>query len=181
MAKQKERRVLSSAEIAALPYRLGVGIMLLDLKGRVFVARRIDTPGDHWQMPQGGIDEGEDPADAARRELAEETGVGDAEIIAATDDWISYDLPPDIQCRVWRGRFRGQKQRWFAMRFLGRDSDIDIATEHPEFDAWRWVAMEELEALIIPFKKGLYRQVVSDLGPKVAAKDHPVAEASEPG
>lgn len=142
-------------------YRRGVGIMLLDGKNRVFVARRIDTP-DAWQMPQGGVEEGEDPRAAALRELEEEIGTAKAEIIAETAGWLRYDLPPPLQGKLWGGGFRGQEQKWFAMRFLGQDGDIDIATAHPEFDAWKWVAAAELLALIVPFKRALYRQVLEE-------------------
>jgi len=142
-------------------YRRGVGIMLLDGKNRVFVARRIDTP-DAWQMPQGGVEEGEDPRAAALRELEEEIGTAKAEIIAETAGWLRYDLPPPLQGKLWGGGFRGQEQKWFAMRFLGKDGDIEIATAHPEFDAWKWAEATELLALIVPFKRALYRQVLDE-------------------
>jgi putative (di)nucleoside polyphosphate hydrolase len=148
-------------------YRPGVGLMLFDRKGRVFVARRNDTP-DAWQMPQGGIDEGEDPRAAALRELAEETGVTNAEIVGESADWIAYDLPEDLRKKVWKGRYRGQRQKWYALRHLGKDSDIDLdAHETAEFDAWRWAELDELESLIVPFKRELYRAVVAELGPIV--------------
>lgn len=152
-------------DIAARPYRLGVGVMLLNRDGLVFVAQRIDTPGA-WQMPQGGIDDGEDPRAAAARELEEETGTTKAEIIAESRGWLTYDLPPEALDRVaWGKRYRGQKQKWFAMRFLGKDSDIDIAADkHPEFSEWRWAPVGSLVELIVPFKRDLYRQVVAELG-----------------
>ncbi|MBF0305288.1 MAG: RNA pyrophosphohydrolase [Alphaproteobacteria bacterium] len=148
--------------MAEKPYRQGVGIALFDRRGLVFAARRIDTPGDAWQMPQGGIDEGETPAQAALRELEEEIGTAKAEIIAESRDWLSYDLPPDIAGKVWKGRFRGQRQKWFALRFTGRDRDIDIATRHPEFADWRWMPLDELPRLIVPFKRALYEQVAAE-------------------
>jgi putative (di)nucleoside polyphosphate hydrolase len=148
---------------AERPYRLGVGIMLLNRNGEVFVAQRADTPGA-WQMPQGGIDEGESPAAAAGRELAEETGITEAGAVAETD-WLAYDLPPEIADRIWGGRYRGQKQKWFAMRFRGRDQDIRLEDgDHPEFTAWRWLPVDRLVPLIVGFKRPLYEQVVARLG-----------------
>lgn len=147
-----------------LPYRLGVGIILMNAEGLVFVAERIDTPGA-WQMPQGGIDAGEDPLPAAFRELEEETGTAKAELLVESRDWLAYDLPEDIRGKVWKGRYRGQKQKWFLFRFTGTDSDIDIATEHPEFSAWKWVPPRHLPALIVGFKQDLYRQVVAEFLP----------------
>ena len=147
---------------AALPYRKGVGVMLLNRDGEVFVAQRIDSADAAWQMPQGGIDPGESPRAAALRELEEETGTAKAEVIGETRDWLRYDLPLDLVPRVWKGRYRGQEQKWFAMRFLGEDQDIDIATEHPEFSAWRWVSVDALCGLIVPFKQALYVKLVDE-------------------
>ena len=143
-----------------LPYRPCVGVVLLNSQGLVLVAQRIDAPGA-WQMPQGGIDPGEAPQAAAFRELQEEIGTANAAIVHEHPDWITYDLPPDLVGRAWKGRYRGQTQRWFAMRFLGTDSEIDLDTAHPEFDAWKWVPMADLPALIVPFKRDAYRQVVA--------------------
>lgn len=143
-------------------YRAGVGIMLLDRRNQVFVGRRIDTPGDAWQMPQGGIDPGEAPRAAAARELAEEIGTDKAEILAESRGWLSYDVPPEIAARVWGGDYRGQRQKWFALRFTGRDGDIDLDTGSPEFAAWKWVEAEELPRLIVPFKRALYRAVLAE-------------------
>jgi putative (di)nucleoside polyphosphate hydrolase len=145
-----------------LPYRSGVGLMLFNTAGQVFVARRIDTEAEAWQMPQGGVDDGETPEDAALRELEEEIGTNKAEIIAATADWIRYDLPPDLIGKAWKGRFRGQKQKWYALRYLGTDADINLATDHPEFNAWRWVPFDQLVDLVVPFKRDLYRAVVEE-------------------
>ena len=120
------------------PYRPCVGIMLINDHGLVFVAQRIDQVVEAWQMPQGGVEQDETPRQAALRELEEEIGTNRAEIIAETEDWIPYDLPRELADKVWRGRFRGQTQKWFAMRFLGTDGDINLATAEPEFDAWKW-------------------------------------------
>ena len=150
------------AAVDDLPYRSGVGVVLFNAEGHVFVGRRIDQSSEAWQLPQGGIDEGEKPKEAARRELKEEIGTDKVKFIAETSDWISYDLPPELVGHVWKGRYRGQKQKWFAARFVGADRDIDIATKHPEFDAWRWVPIDQLSALIVPFKRDLYRRVVDE-------------------
>ncbi len=143
-----------------LPYRLGVGAVLLNAEGQVFVAQRIDTPGA-WQLPQGGIDKDEDPDIAVMRELEEEIGTSNADVIARTEDWLAYDLPKDVRKKVWKGRYRGQKQMWYAMRFKGHDSEIDLeAHKHPEFSEWRWTDMKELPELIVPFKRDLYQDIV---------------------
>jgi putative (di)nucleoside polyphosphate hydrolase len=146
-------------------YRPAVGIMLLDRTGKIFVGRRIDMPAGlaAWQMPQGGIDPGETPRQAALRELKEEVGTDNAEILGESRSWLHYDLPPEIAGGMWGGRYRGQRQKWFAIRFTGEDADIDpAATEHPEFDAWEWVAPERLPALIVPFKRLLYLDVLAE-------------------
>jgi putative (di)nucleoside polyphosphate hydrolase len=143
-------------------YRPGVGVMLLDAARRVFVGRRIDMTGDNWQMPQGGIDDGETPRQAALRELKEEVGTDRAEVLAESARWFCYDVPTEVASRIWHGRYRGQIQKWFALRFTGSDSDIDLATGHPEFDAWKWVAAAELPRLIVPFKRQLYLDVLKE-------------------
>jgi putative (di)nucleoside polyphosphate hydrolase len=150
------------SEGASGAYRQGVGIMLLDERRLVFVGRRIDQKGNAWQMPQGGIDRDETPREAAFRELKEEVGTDKAEIVAESAGWLSYDLPPRLRGRLWRGRYRGQRQKWFAMRFLGDDRDIDLATRHPEFDAWQWVEHERLVELIVPFKRAIYQEIVAE-------------------
>lgn len=143
---------------ASLPYRPCAGVMLLNREGRVFVGQRLDSTLEAWQMPQGGIDPGEEALEAAFRELWEETGVArhHAELIAEAPEELQYDLPDDLIGKVWKGKWRGQRQRWFLLRFLGEDHDIDIVTAHPEFRAWRWAAPAELPELIVPFKRALY-------------------------
>ncbi|WP_299951829.1 RNA pyrophosphohydrolase [uncultured Ruegeria sp.] len=149
-------------EIAKLPYRPCVGLMLMNAEGKIFVGMRNDGPMDAWQMPQGGVDKGEDPRDAALRELWEETGVTAdlVEIIAETDGWLPYDLPQDIVPKIWKGHYRGQEQKWYLMRFTGRDDQIDIATEHPEFTRWKWQDQDRLVEEIVPFKRDVYQQVM---------------------
>jgi putative (di)nucleoside polyphosphate hydrolase len=150
--------------IADLPYRPCVGIMLFNKLGQVLVARRIDMVSEAWQMPQGGIDPGESPIDAAFRELEEEIGTAKAELLAEAEDWLNYDLPHDLVAMLWQGRFRGQTQKWFAMRFTGVDANIDIETENPEFLEWKWAEVSALPDLIVPFKRDLYAELVSHFG-----------------
>jgi putative (di)nucleoside polyphosphate hydrolase len=145
-----------------LPYRPCVGVMLFNREGLVFVGRRIDQTVEGWQMPQGGIDEGETPAEAGLRELKEEIGTDKAEILRERPDWLCYDLPQHLLGVALHGRYRGQKQKWLAMRFAGRDEDIDIATDHPEFAEWKWLAVEALPRLIVPFKRDTYAKVIAE-------------------
>ncbi len=149
---------------SGLPYRDGVGIMLLNADGKVFTGQRLDSKLEAWQMPQGGIDPGETPVETAFRELAEETGVTKAEVIAEARDWLFYDLPDELIGTIWKGRYAGQRQKWFAMRFVGTDADVDIATAHPEFRTWRWSTLAELADMIVPFKRDLYAAVLAEFG-----------------
>ncbi len=155
-----------------LPYRPCAGIMLVDRTGRVFVGQRMDSTLEAWQMPQGGIDPGEEPLAAAMRELGEETGIAPdkVELIEAADGDFVYDLPPELVGKVWKGRWRGQTQRWFLFRFLGEDTDIDIATAHQEFRAWRWIEPDDLPRLIVPFKRALYEAVLAAFRPRLDAE-----------
>jgi putative (di)nucleoside polyphosphate hydrolase len=151
-----------------LPYRLCVGALLFNKDGLVLVARRADLPNAEgaaggWQLPQGGIDAGEDPRIAIFRELEEEIGTARAEIIAEHPDWLTYDLPPGLLGKALGGKYRGQKQRWFALRFLGEDSDIRLDLDpHPEFDAWRWAKLAELPGLAVAFKREIYEVLARD-------------------
>ncbi len=148
---------------AHLPYRPGVGIVLFNREGKIFVGKRLDNPADAWQMPQGGIDEGEDPMTAVFREMEEEIGTRNAEILGAMEEWQHYDIPERLIQKLWNGRYRGQKQKWIALRFLGDDSEINLsAYEHPEFSAWRWAGVDELLDLAIHFKRGVYAKVIDE-------------------
>jgi len=147
---------------AALPYRPGAGVMLLNREGKVFVAQRLDSTLEAWQMPQGGLDEGEDPEEGALRELEEETGIprSRVEIIARCPIELTYDLPPDLVGKMWKGQWRGQRQTWFLMRFLGEDSEVNLETADPEFRTWKWAEATELPAMIVPFKKEMYAKLL---------------------
>jgi len=155
-----------------LPYRACAGVVLFNKFGQVFVGQRLDTYQDAWQLPQGGIDDGEEPAVAALRELEEEIGTGNAAIIGEVKDWLHYDLPPDLMGKVWRGRYRGQRQKWFALRFLGDDSEIDpTGVKHPEFRAWKWADLAEIPEFAVAFKKSIYQTLVSEFAQFADAPD----------
>lgn len=156
-------------DIAQLPYRPCVGIMLANPRGHVFVAQRKDRDTDAWQMPQGGVDKGETCRDAALRELTEETSVTPdlVTIESESTGLIRYDLPHDLVPNIWKGRYRGQEQKWFLMRFHGTDSQINLDTDHPEFTAWQWMPAGKIVASIVPFKRAVYEQVLAEFGPKL--------------
>lgn len=160
-------------------YRPSVGIMLLNDRSEVFVARRIDVPGDTWQMPQGGIGEGEDPRAAAFRELREEIGTDKAKLMAESRTWLRYDLPKDLIPQSWEGRWHGQRQKWFVMRFSGKDADINLETEHPEFAAWKWVSIDELPAIVISFKRQVYLDLLAEFRELTQTLDQRIAELLE--
>ncbi|MEM9209968.1 MAG: RNA pyrophosphohydrolase [Pseudomonadota bacterium] len=160
---------MTPEQIASLPYRPCAGVMLANNAGLVFAGQRIDNFTEAWQMPQGGIDPGEDPTEAALRELWEETGVtrNKVQLVASTQDWIPYDLPIELVPKLWGGKYRGQSQLWFLFRFLGQDADVIIETEHPEFSSWIWMDLAVLPEKIVPFKRATYERVVAELSPKI--------------
>ena len=153
-------------DVSKLKYRKNVGMVLINANGHIFAGKRIDNNTDAWQMPQGGIDNGETPEVAAFRELSEETGVhqSKARLIGATSGWLSYDIPLELIPKLWNGQYRGQEQKWFAFEFQGTDSDIDIVTEEPEFSEWAWKSKNDLLSSIVPFKVEVYQKVFSELG-----------------
>ncbi|MDU8929560.1 RNA pyrophosphohydrolase [Alisedimentitalea sp. MJ-SS2] len=161
---------MTPEDIARLPYRRNVGVMLANPAGHVFVGQRIDNDQAAWQMPQGGIDKGEDPRAAALRELTEETGVTPdlVTVEAETEGWLAYDLPHDVVPRIWKGRYRGQEQKWFLLRFHGTDNQVRLdADDHQEFSQWRWLSPQELVANIVPFKRAVYQQVLAQFGDRL--------------
>ncbi len=146
-----------------LPLRSGVGIVLLNEKNKVFVGKRIDNPGNFWQMPQGGIDKNESYLEAAKRELKEETGVVTVKVIKELDEWLSYNLPKNLLGKIWNGKYRGQKQKWFIMKFLGNANEININTQDPEFLDWKWIEMPSLPKVVVDFKVDVYKKIVKEI------------------
>ena len=146
-----------------LPLRIGVGIILLNDKNNVFVGKRIDNPKNSWQMPQGGVDENEDFLQAAKRELEEETGVKSVKLIKELDGWFKYDLPEYLLGKLWKGKYRGQKQKWFVMKFLGKSSEINVKTKNPEFFEWKWIELSKLLNIAVHFKVDIYRKIKEEL------------------
>ena len=155
---------MTPEEIETLPYRPCVGVMVLNAAGEVFVGQRMDRDMDAWQMPQGGVDKGEDPSEAAFRELEEETGITRdlVSVIAESGQWLPYELPHDLVPKLWKGRYRGQKQKWYLLRFNGSDAEVNIATAEPEFSKWRWLPIQDLVDNIVPFKRAVYEAVVAE-------------------
>ncbi|MGC6485881.1 MAG: RNA pyrophosphohydrolase [Candidatus Puniceispirillales bacterium] len=154
---------------AERPYRPCVGIVLINDADHVFVGQRIDNMVEAWQMPQGGIDDGETPLEAGYREMMEEIGTDNARFLGEHDGWLDYDIPEDLANRLWQGRFRGQTQKWLAFRFTGVDAEINIATPEPEFRAWRWAEPADLPGMAVPFKRDVYHNVLSQLIPLINA------------
>ncbi len=142
-----------------LPMRKGVGIIVLNKKNKVFVGKRKDNPVDKWQMPQGGIDLNETPIDAMKRELSEETSITQIKVLKELENWLEYELPPNLLGKIWKGRFRGQKQKWFIVKFIGNDKDINLNTKHPEFIEWKWIDYNLLPEVIVDFKKDVYKKL----------------------
>lgn len=150
------------------PYRPCVGIMLVNSMNQVFIAQRLDHPSNAWQMPQGGIDPGEEALDAAFRELKEEIGTNNAILLAQSKKQYTYDIPPPLSGKIWEGKYRGQRQQWFLMRFEGTDADINLETHHPEFSAWRWADIDDLIDLVVHFKREVYQEIVAEFRPFLA-------------
>ncbi len=143
----------------SLPLRIGVGVILLNKSNKVFVAKRIDNPKDFWQMPQGGVDDGEDYLAAALRELYEETSIKEVELIKEIDETLTYELPENLLGIIWKGKYRGQKQRWFLMRYLGNEKEINLKTNNPEFLEWKWIDIDMITEVVVDFKLNVYRQL----------------------
>lgn len=158
----------TSSKYEKLPYRRGVGMMIINNEGQVFLGKRVESKYEAWQMPQGGIDNAETPSKAVQREMMEEIGCNKGEIIAETKKWYSYDIPEFLVSKLWDGKYKGQKQKWFLIRFTGENSDIDIQTDNPEFREWCWADITDLPQLIVPFKKLLYDAVLEEFTPLIA-------------
>ena len=146
-----------------IPLRIGVGIVLLNDNNEVFVGKRIDNPEDFWQMPQGGVDKNENFLDAAKRELEEETSIKNVKLIKEIEGWLTYDLPKNLLGKIWKGKYRGQKQKWFVMKFIGKESEINIKTKKAEFKEWKWININELTKVVVKFKYDVYKSIVKEL------------------
>ena len=146
-----------------LPLRIGVGAIVLNNKNKIFVGKRADNPVDKWQMPQGGVNKGENLITAMKRELMEETSIQNIKVLKKIDKWFEYELPKDLLGIIWKGKFRGQKQKWFIVRFIGNESEINLKTKHPEFIEWKWIEIDELTNVIVDFKKDVYKKLVIEL------------------
>ena len=146
-----------------LPLRIGVGIALLNHENKIFVGKRIDNPVDSWQMPQGGVDKNEDFLKAAKRELEEETSIRTVEVIKELNEWVTYDLPKNLLGKLWEGKYRGQKQKWFIMKFLGKNDEINIRTKKPEFLDWKWIKPSDLPKIAVDFKVNIYKKMAKEL------------------
>ena len=146
-----------------LPLRIGVGAIVLNSENKIFVGKRADNPIDKWQMPQGGVDKGENFISAMKRELKEETSIQNIEILKQIDQWFEYELPKNLLGIIWKGKFRGQKQKWFVVRFIGNESEINLKTKHPEFIEWKWIEVDDLTKVIVDFKKDVYKKLVLEL------------------
>ena len=154
---------MSSDKSKNLPLRLGVGIALLNSDNKVFVGKRIDNPVNFWQLPQGGVDNNEDLLSAANRELKEETSVKSVRLIKEIDNWLTYELPKNLLGKIWKGKYRGQKQKWFIMRFVGRKEEINIKTKNAEFKEWKWINVNQLLNVVVNFKLDVYKSIVKEL------------------
>ena len=146
-----------------LPLRIGVGAIVLNSENKIFVGKRVDNPIDKWQMPQGGVDKGENFISAMRRELKEETSIQNIKILKQIDQWFEYELPKNLLGIIWKGKFRGQKQKWFIVRFIGNESEINLKTKHPEFIDWKWIEVDDLTKVIVDFKKDVYKKLVVEI------------------
>ena len=149
--------------INKLPLRIGVGVIVFNEKNKVFVGKRKDNPVDKWQMPQGGVNKDEGYLMAMKRELHEETGITSIKVLKELDQWFEYELPKSLLGIIWKGKYRGQKQKWFIVKFTGKDSEIDLKTKHPEFIEWKWIDMNELPNVIVDFKKDVYLKLLKEL------------------
>ena len=146
-----------------LPLRIGVGAIVLNNENKIFVGKRLDNPIDKWQMPQGGVDKGENFITAMKRELKEETSIQNIKILKQIDKWFEYELPKNLLGIIWKGKFRGQKQKWFIVRFTGKENEINLKTKHPEFIEWKWIEIDELTKVIVDFKRDVYNKLVLEL------------------